>query len=50
MARVISRACDTPRPKPRYLISPLARTVVTLKRLLPDRAHDRLLKQQYRLP
>jgi NAD(P)-dependent dehydrogenase (short-subunit alcohol dehydrogenase family) len=50
VARVIGRACATPRPKPRYLISPLARTVVTLKRLLPDRAHDRLLKQQYRLP
>jgi len=50
VARVIGRACDTPRPKPRYLISPMARTLVTAKRLLPDRAHDRLLRQQYRLP
>jgi NADP-dependent 3-hydroxy acid dehydrogenase YdfG len=50
VARVIGRACDAPRPKPRYLISPMARTLVTAKRLLPDRAHDRLLRQQYRLP
>ncbi|MFL6161642.1 MAG: oxidoreductase [Jatrophihabitantaceae bacterium] len=50
VARVISRACDTPRPRPRYLISPMARALVAAKRLLPDRAHDRFLKQQYRLP
>ncbi|HEU5269938.1 MAG TPA: SDR family NAD(P)-dependent oxidoreductase [Jatrophihabitans sp.] len=50
VARVIVRACEVPRPRTRYLISPLARTLVTAKRLLPDRAYDRLLKQQYRLP
>ena len=50
VARVIARACQTPRPRTRYLISPLARTLVTAKRLLPDRAYDRLLRQQYRLP
>ena len=47
---MISRACESPRPKPRYLISPMARTVVAVKGLLPDRAHDGLLRQQYRLP
>lgn len=50
VARVIARACVVRRPRTRYLISPLARTLVTAKRLLPDRAYDRLLKQQYRLP
>jgi NAD(P)-dependent dehydrogenase (short-subunit alcohol dehydrogenase family) len=50
VARVIVRACQAPRPRTRYLISPLARTLVTAKRLLPDRAYDRLLRQQYRLP
>ena len=50
VARVIVRACEVPRPRTRYLISPLARTLVTAKRLLPDRAYDRLLQQQYRLP
>jgi NAD(P)-dependent dehydrogenase (short-subunit alcohol dehydrogenase family) len=50
VARVIARACQAPRPRTRYLISPLARTLVTAKRLLPDRAYDRLLRQQYRLP
>jgi hypothetical protein len=50
VARVIVRACQAPRPRTRYLISPLARTLVTAKRWLPDRAYDRLLRQQYRLP
>jgi NAD(P)-dependent dehydrogenase (short-subunit alcohol dehydrogenase family) len=50
VARVIVRACETPRPKPRYLISPMAKSLVAAKRLLPDRAYDRLLRQQYRLP
>jgi len=50
VARVIVRACQAPRPRTRYLISPLARTLVTAKRLLPDRAYDRLLRRQYRLP
>ena len=50
VARVIGRAVEAPRPRPRYLISPLARTLVTAKRLLPDRAYDQLLKRQYRLP
>jgi hypothetical protein len=47
---VIGRACETSRPKPRYLISPMARSLVAAKQLLPDRAYDRLLRQQYRLP
>jgi NAD(P)-dependent dehydrogenase (short-subunit alcohol dehydrogenase family) len=50
VARVIGRACETSRPRPRYLISPMARSLVAAKRLLPDRAYDRLLRQQYRLP
>jgi NAD(P)-dependent dehydrogenase (short-subunit alcohol dehydrogenase family) len=50
VARVIGRATEAARPRTRYLVSPLARTLVTAKWLLPDRAYDRLLKQQYRLP
>jgi NAD(P)-dependent dehydrogenase (short-subunit alcohol dehydrogenase family) len=50
VAKVIGRACETSRPKPRYLISPMARSLVAAKRLLPDRAYDRLLRQQYHLP
>jgi NAD(P)-dependent dehydrogenase (short-subunit alcohol dehydrogenase family) len=50
VAKVIGRACETPRPRPRYLISPMAKSLVAAKRLLPDRAYDRLLRQQYRLP
>ena len=47
---MIVRACETSRPKPRYLISPMAKSLVAAKRLLPDRAYDRLLRQQYHLP
>lgn len=50
VARVIVRATDASRPRPRYLISPLARTLVAARRWLPDRGYDRLLQQQYRLP
>jgi short-subunit dehydrogenase len=50
VAKVISKAVSARRPKARYLISPMAKSLVAAKRLLPDRAHDALLKQQYKLP
>jgi NADP-dependent 3-hydroxy acid dehydrogenase YdfG len=50
VAKVIVKAVEARRPKTRYLISPMAKSLVAAKTLLPDRAHDALLKQQYRLP
>jgi len=50
VAYTIVKAATADRPKPRYLISPMAKALVAAKRLLPDRAHDALLRQQYRLP
>ncbi len=50
VAETIVKAATTPRPRARYLISPMAKSLVAAKTLLPDRAHDALLKQQYKLP
>ncbi|MDQ2836302.1 MAG: oxidoreductase [Actinomycetota bacterium] len=50
VAKVIERAAGARRPKARYLISPLAKSLVTMKTLLPDRLHDALIKLQYKLP
>ncbi len=38
------------RPHTRYLINPVAKSVVTLNRVLPGRAYDALLRRQYKLP
>jgi short-subunit dehydrogenase len=50
IAKVITRAVAARRPRTRYLINPVARTTVTLRRWLPDRAYDAVLRRQYHLP
>ena len=50
VAAVITRAVTARRPHTRYLINPVARSVVTLNRVLPGRAYDALLRRQYQLP
>lgn len=50
IAKVITRAVTARRPRTRYLINPVARTTVTLRRWLPDRAYDAVLRRQYHLP
>ncbi|MGI8666256.1 MAG: oxidoreductase [Jatrophihabitans sp.] len=50
VAKVIVKASRARRPRTRYLISPMAKSLVAMKAVLPDRAHDALLKQQYKLP
>jgi short-subunit dehydrogenase len=50
IAKVIARAVTTPRPRTRYLINPVAKSVVAMNRLLPGRAYDAVLRLQYRLP
>jgi short-subunit dehydrogenase len=49
IAKVITRAVTVRRPRTRYLINPVARTTVTLRRWLPDRAYDAVLRRQYHL-
>jgi short-subunit dehydrogenase len=50
VAAVITRAVTARRPRTRYLINPVAKSVVTLNRLLPGRAYDAVLRRQYKLP
>ena len=50
IARVITRAVTARRPRTRYLINPVARSVVTMNRLLPGRAYDAIIRRQYGLP
>jgi NAD(P)-dependent dehydrogenase (short-subunit alcohol dehydrogenase family) len=50
IAKVITRAVTAPRPRTRYLINPVAKSVVAMNSVLPGRAYDALLRRQYRLP
>ena len=50
VADVIAKAATVRRPRTRYLISALAKSLVAVDTVLPDRVRDAALKQQYRLP
>ncbi|UQX88851.1 oxidoreductase [Jatrophihabitans telluris] len=50
VAEVIERAVAARRPRARYLISAMAKSLVLLDAVLPDRIHDAVLRQQYHLP
>ena len=50
VARVIEKALDTAHPRPRYLVTPSARLMVALRRLLGDRLWDRMLASTYPRP
>jgi NAD(P)-dependent dehydrogenase (short-subunit alcohol dehydrogenase family) len=50
IAKVICRAVTARRPRTRYLINPVAKSVVAMNRVLPGRAYDAVLRRQYRLP
>jgi len=50
VARVIVKAARARRPRPRYVVGPVARALVGSKRVLPDRAFDALVKSQYPTP
>src|SRR2546430_4174794 len=46
-ARIILRAIEAPKPKPRYGVTPLATTLKWAKRLLPDSAIDAMIRRRY---
>jgi NAD(P)-dependent dehydrogenase (short-subunit alcohol dehydrogenase family) len=48
-ARVILRAIESPKPKARYGVTPMARSVKWAKRLLSDRAIDSILRRRYKI-
>jgi NAD(P)-dependent dehydrogenase (short-subunit alcohol dehydrogenase family) len=50
VARVVLRAVEARRPKIRYQVTAMSRTVIPLRRLLPDRYFDRQMKKVLKLP
>jgi len=50
IARVITQAVTARRPRARYLINPVAKSIVAMNRILPARAYDSVLRRQYGLP
>ena len=50
VARVVLDAIESPRPRPRYKVTWLARTLIPLKRALPDRWLDRMMRHSLKLP
>ena len=50
VAAVIVRAATARRPRPRYVVGPVARVLVTSRRVLPDRAFDALVRSSFPTP
>lgn len=50
VAKAISKAVESRHPRPRYLVGPVARAMVTSRRLLPDRLWDFSLRRSYPTP
>ena len=50
VAKVITQAVTARRPRARYLINPVAKSLVAINQVLPDRAYDAMLRRQYGLP
>jgi NAD(P)-dependent dehydrogenase (short-subunit alcohol dehydrogenase family) len=50
VAATIERAITAERPRARYPVTPSARALITLRRLLPDRAWDGLVRSQFPQP
>jgi len=46
-ARIMLKAIEAPHPKPRYGVTPLATFAKWAKRLLSDRAADRMIRRRY---
>jgi NAD(P)-dependent dehydrogenase (short-subunit alcohol dehydrogenase family) len=50
VAKVITQAVTARRPRPRYLINPVAKSLVAMSQVLPARAYDSVMRRQYGLP
>jgi NAD(P)-dependent dehydrogenase (short-subunit alcohol dehydrogenase family) len=50
VAAVIERAISAEKPRARYPVTPSARVMMTLRRLMPDRAWDALLRSSFPHP
>jgi NAD(P)-dependent dehydrogenase (short-subunit alcohol dehydrogenase family) len=50
VARVILKAIEARRPKVRYMLTTLSKTIIPLRRILSDRYFDRRMKKVLKLP
>jgi short-subunit dehydrogenase len=50
VAKVITQAVTARRPRARYLINPVAKSLVAMNRVLPARTYDSMVRRQYGLP
>jgi NAD(P)-dependent dehydrogenase (short-subunit alcohol dehydrogenase family) len=50
VARRIEAAATSRRPRARYPVGAMSRTIITLSRLLPDRALDAVIRSQFPVP
>ena len=50
VAKVISKAVTSSRPKTRYIVTPGARAILLVRRVMPDRLFDAVLRRQYPQP
>jgi NAD(P)-dependent dehydrogenase (short-subunit alcohol dehydrogenase family) len=50
VAKVIDKALSAKRPRARYTVTPSAKVLITNRRLLPDRAWDAVMRQQFPSP
>lgn len=50
VAKAIAKAIESGRPRPRYVVGPVARAMVNSRRLLPDRVWDFSLRRSYPTP
>ncbi len=50
VAKVVDKAISSNRPRPRYTVTPSARLTIAQRKLVTDRAWDRLMRTQYPTP
>jgi NAD(P)-dependent dehydrogenase (short-subunit alcohol dehydrogenase family) len=50
IAKVITQAVTARRPRARYLINPVAKSLVAMNQVLPARVYDSIMRRQYGLP
>ncbi len=48
VAATVAKAVTARRPRSRYVVTPVARSLITMRRTLPDRAWDGFLRLQFR--
>ncbi len=48
VASAVAKAVTARRPRSRYVVTPVARSLITMRRTVPDRAWDGFLRLQFR--